>query len=98
MRRRGNWHAEIQLANECASNVAEILVHRLVALLIVLLCGFDTCLAQTAGRIQLQLNTSEADAVLAILQKKAARQPLSDDDWKQLFATGRAKVTAPCCL
>lgn len=44
--------------------------------------------AQSASaRIHLQLNTDEAEAVLAILAKKAAGQTITDNDWQHLFAT-----------
>jgi hypothetical protein len=49
--------------------------------------------AQTAdhgaapNRIQLKLNTEEADAVLAILDKHAAGAAITDGDWQHLFAT-----------
>jgi hypothetical protein len=38
-------------------------------------------------RIQLQLNTNEADAVLAILAKVAAGENIAESDWQPLFAT-----------
>jgi Putative zinc dependent peptidase (DUF5700) len=37
-------------------------------------------------RIQIQINTEEADAVLAIVEKHAS-QPVTDADWQALFAT-----------
>jgi hypothetical protein len=40
-----------------------------------------------ANRIQLNLNADESEAVLGILAKKAAGQPVSEDDWQHLFAT-----------
>jgi hypothetical protein len=40
-----------------------------------------------ANRIQLQLNTDEADAVLAILDKRTAGAAVTDGDWQHLFAT-----------
>jgi len=43
--------------------------------------------AQSPDRIHLQRNTEEAEAVLAILQKNNSGQPVSDDDWRKLFAT-----------
>jgi hypothetical protein len=46
--------------------------------------------AQTVSapnRIQLKLNTEEADAVLAILDKRAAGAAVTDRDWQHLFAT-----------
>jgi hypothetical protein len=38
-------------------------------------------------RVQLQLNTDEADMVLAILARKAEGQTASESDWQKLFAT-----------
>lgn len=40
-----------------------------------------------ASRIQLKLNTDEAETVLGILARKANHQAVSEDDWQQLFAT-----------
>ncbi len=47
------------------------------------------CPAQTplAGRLQLTLDTSEAEAVLAIVVKHRAGELVSDSDWRRLFAT-----------
>jgi len=39
------------------------------------------------GSIQLKLNTDEVDAVLAILDKRAAGGNVTDEDWQHLFAT-----------
>ena len=39
------------------------------------------------GSIQLKLNTDEADAVLAILDKRAAGTAVADSDWEHLFST-----------
>lgn len=39
------------------------------------------------SRIQLTLNTDEAEAVLVILDKRAAATPVADADWQRLFAT-----------
>lgn len=57
-----------------------------------LICGLLAVIlvpviASADNRVQLQLNTSEADAVLAILAKHTARQTLSDADWQKLFST-----------
>ena len=41
----------------------------------------------SANRIQLKLNTDEAEAVLAILGKRAAGIAVTDSDWQRLFAT-----------
>jgi Putative zinc dependent peptidase (DUF5700) len=38
-------------------------------------------------RIQLQFDTSEAEAVLSIVDKNASAQPVTDADWQKLFAT-----------
>ncbi len=39
------------------------------------------------SRIQLTLNTDEAEAVLAILDKQNSKQPIVDSDWQRLFST-----------
>jgi hypothetical protein len=38
-------------------------------------------------RVQFTLDTSEAEAVLAILDKRAAGQPVGEADWQRLFAS-----------
>jgi putative zinc-dependent peptidase DUF5700 len=47
--------------------------------------------AQTAPgageRVQLRFDTSEAEAVLAILAKRQAKQPVEEADWRRLFQT-----------
>ncbi len=40
-----------------------------------------------AGRLQLRLDASEAEAVLAVVAMHAAGQPVADADWQRLFAT-----------
>jgi hypothetical protein len=47
----------------------------------------DTQPVPAPGNIQLKLNTDEADAVLAILDKRAAGTAVGDSDWQRLFAT-----------
>jgi hypothetical protein len=47
----------------------------------------DTQPAPAPGSIQLKLNPDEAEAVLAILDKQAARNALTDSDWQHLFLT-----------
>ena len=42
---------------------------------------------KNSDRIRLQLNTDEADQVLAILSKKAAGQPILESDWLALVHT-----------
>jgi hypothetical protein len=46
-----------------------------------------TAFSQSPDRIQLQLNSSEAEAVLAILDKRASGEPAANADWQRLFAT-----------
>jgi hypothetical protein len=60
-------------------------------LLALLLVRADCGRAQTTGnpsdRINLALDTSEAKAVLAILDKLNAKEKTTDTDWKGLFST-----------
>ena len=55
-----------------------------VLLLLLSVAGLE---AQTAAPLQVELVTDEADAVLAILAKKAAAEPITDTDWERLFAS-----------
>jgi len=41
----------------------------------------------TSDRVQLRFDTSEADAVLAILAKRKVNQSIADTDWQRLFST-----------
>ena len=43
--------------------------------------------APNPGSIHLKLNTDEADAVLAILDKRTAGTTVADSDWQRLFST-----------
>jgi hypothetical protein len=43
--------------------------------------------AAPAERIQLKLNTDEAEAVLAILDKRAVGTSVNDSDWQRLFSS-----------
>jgi hypothetical protein len=52
---------------------------------IVLLFVASTAFA--ADRVHFLLNTSEADAVLAILDQRAAGTPVTDADWHKLFSS-----------
>src|SRR3982750_112728 len=47
------------------------------------------CSAQSsiASRVDVHEVTDEADAVLTILSKKRAKQPLTESDWQRLFAS-----------
>ena len=56
-------------------------------LLITALLASMTALAVAEDRVQLKLDTSEADAVLAILNQRAAGQPVTDADWQRLFTS-----------
>jgi Putative zinc dependent peptidase (DUF5700) len=51
------------------------------------LLGQDAQPVAASNRIQLQLNTDEADAVLAILDKRVAGIVVTEADWQHLFAT-----------
>ncbi|HEY6373738.1 MAG TPA: hypothetical protein VIX37_24395 [Candidatus Sulfotelmatobacter sp.] len=62
-----------------------LLTSVLVCNMVCSLYGQTTTVGETANRIQLQFNTSEAEAVLAILEKRAAG--VADADWMQLFNT-----------
>ena len=44
-------------------------------------------LAEEASRIQLHTDFSEADAALAILDKRNAAEPITDSDWRAVFLT-----------
>ena len=46
---------------------------------------FVVSAASAADRVQFRLDTSEADAVLGILDKRAAGTPVTDADWQKLF-------------
>ena len=41
----------------------------------------------TDSRVALTLDTSEADAVLSILDKRSSNSPVTNDDWQKLFAS-----------
>lgn len=46
------------------------------------------CFSQAASnRIQLTFDTSEAEAVLAIMARHNSAQPITDSEWQRLFAT-----------
>lgn len=52
---------------------------------IVLLASWTAVAAEE--RVQFTLNTSEAEAVLAVLDKRAAGQAVTDSDWQKLFTS-----------
>ncbi len=55
----------------------------------VLAVSAQLCWAQApfAGRLQLKLDPSEAEAVLAIVARERAGEPVAESDWPRLFAT-----------
>lgn len=60
---------------------------RIALCLLLVLTFIDSPLAAQDSRIQLQLDPSEAEAVLSILAKEAAGTAPTDADWKRLFET-----------
>lgn len=63
---------------------------RIVPLAVVLTLSMPFALAESSpplDRIALQVDTSEADAVLAILQTRASGRAVTDDVWNALFTT-----------
>jgi hypothetical protein len=56
-------------------------------LVIVLLVLFAAGSSANDSRVQFRLDASEADAVLAILEERAARKQGTDSDWQHLFTS-----------
>ncbi len=54
---------------------------------VLLLLSFSLPLAAAVDRVQLTLDTSEADQVLAILALRSQGKPVPDSEWQKLFAT-----------
>lgn len=50
-------------------------------------CAESSQSPNSEGRIQLALDTSESEAVLSILEKRAAGISVSDTDWQRLFGS-----------
>jgi hypothetical protein len=48
---------------------------------------FPFALAEQARRVRIHTDFTEADAALAILDKRSASEPLTDADWQALFST-----------
>lgn len=67
--------------NRCARLSAAIILGSMVAAL--------TCFAQSTrpARLNVRMVTDEAEAVLAILAKKKASQPIAEADWQRLFSS-----------
>src|SRR5215472_14482890 len=62
----------------------------LARLIITSLClSLSVCYAQSANlsRVNVRLITGEAEAVLAILAKRKANEPVTDLDWQRLFSS-----------
>jgi hypothetical protein len=62
-------------------------MHKLVLIMFMCVGWITPTCAQTAGRVQLTLDTSEADQALLILHKQAVHQHVTNDDWQRLFET-----------
>jgi len=59
----------------------------LVRLSVIPILSFSLALAAAGDRVQLTLDTSEADQVLAILALRNLGKPIPEDEWQKLFAT-----------
>ncbi|HEX6650429.1 MAG TPA: DUF5700 domain-containing putative Zn-dependent protease [Pyrinomonadaceae bacterium] len=57
---------------------------RLIILLLIICCSAELAVAQTPA-LNVRLVSDEADAVLAILAKRKANQPVTDADWQRVF-------------
>ena len=57
---------------------------RIITVLIAICCACGTVSAQTSA-VNVRLVTDEAEAVLAILAKREANQPVVEADWQRLF-------------
>lgn len=53
----------------------------------VILVAASSAQPASARRVNVKVVTDEADAVLAILARKKAQQPIPDADWQRLFAS-----------
>ncbi len=60
---------------------------RLLLALVPVIAFSMPAVAAKSSRVQLMLDTSEADQVLAILDLRAAGKPVGDAEWQKLFAT-----------
>jgi hypothetical protein len=54
---------------------------------ITLVAALSALLFQADGRVQLRFDTSQAEAVLAIVAKRQAGDAITESDWRRLFAT-----------
>lgn len=62
-------------------------MHRAALVVIFLLIASVISFAEPSDRIQISIDSSEAEAALAILEKHSANQPITDADWQSLFST-----------
>ena len=60
---------------------------RILLSLLFVITFINALVSQDSGRIHLELDASEAEAVLSILDKQAAGTAPADADWKRLFET-----------
>ena len=51
------------------------------------LCSHHAIAAPSQPRVNIKVITDEADAVLAILEKRKANQTLTDSDWQRVFSS-----------
>jgi len=51
------------------------------------LCSYQTFAGPSQSRVNIRIITDEADAVLAILEKRKANQTLTDSDWQRVFSS-----------
>jgi hypothetical protein len=54
-----------------------------------------SALAQPSNRVSLTLDSSEAEAVLAVLDKRARHERVTDGDWQKLFTTAPYRRLKP---
>jgi putative zinc-dependent peptidase DUF5700 len=68
-------------------NSSSIIPRRLLNVLIISIGFTSICLAQGAmpSAVDVRIITDEADAVLSILAKKRANQPIAEADWQRVF-------------
>lgn len=57
------------------------------AALVVFFLASVLTFAEVSDRIHISLDSSEAEAALAILEKHSANQPITEADWQSLFST-----------
>jgi putative zinc-dependent peptidase DUF5700 len=65
----------------------QVLSRAAVCLAAALVLGTTAAAGKAPPRVDVRIVTDEADAVLAILAKRAAGAPVGDADWRRLFAS-----------